>query len=106
MAQTAPARRTQRAGAAQAGQNRPLKNLGPKSFLARRLRARRFPAGGIRWRWKISECNEPFLAPHGRATCARGARRLTSAGALDPALSTASKRNEGLAGLSRASVFR
>ena len=51
----------------------------------------------------------PHFSPNGEAKCmrgasVRGARRLTSAGVLDSTLSTASKRNEGMAGLSCASV--
>ena len=53
----------------------------------------------------------PLFSPRGEPKCVRGpsvrgARRLTSAGVLDCTLSTASKRNEGLAGLSRASAVR
>ena len=53
----------------------------------------------------------PLFSPRGEAKCVRGAsvrgaRRLTRAGVLDSTLSTASKRNEVLAGLSRASVGR
>ena len=53
----------------------------------------------------------PLFSPNGEVKCmrgasVRGARRLTSAGVLDSTLSTASKRNEGLACLSRASVGR
>ena len=53
----------------------------------------------------------PHFSPRGEAKCVRGpsvrgARRLTNAGVLDGTLSTASKRNEGLAGLSCASVVR
>ena len=53
----------------------------------------------------------PRLYPRGEAKCVRGpsvrgARRLTSGGVLDSTLSTASKRNEVMAGLSRASAVR
>ena len=53
----------------------------------------------------------PLFSPRGeakrvRGPSVRGARRLTSAGVLDSTLSTASKRNEGMAGLSCASVVR
>ena len=53
----------------------------------------------------------PLFSSPGEAKCVRGAsaggaRRLTSAGVLESTLSTASKRNEVMAGLSRASVGR
>ena len=53
----------------------------------------------------------PLFSPRGEAKCVkgasvRGARRLTSGGVLDCTSSTASKRNEVMAGLSRASTVR
>ena len=53
----------------------------------------------------------PLFSPRGEAKCVRGAsvrgaRRLTNGGVRDSTLSTASKRNEVMAGLSRASTVR
>ena len=53
----------------------------------------------------------PLFSPRGEAKCVRGAsvrgaHRLTSGGVRDSTLSTASKRNEVMAGLSRASTVR
>ena len=64
--------------------------------------------GGMGAVYRAEDLN-PHFSSRGEAKCVRGAsvrgaRRLTSAGVLDSTLSTASKRNEGLAGLSRASI--
>ena len=53
----------------------------------------------------------PLFSPRGEAKCVRGpsvrgARRLTSGGVLDSTVSTASKHNEVMAGLSGASAAR
>ena len=61
--------------------------------------------------YALRQTANPLFSPRGEAKCVRGAsvggaRRLTNGGVRDSTLSTASKCNEVMAGLSRASTVR